>query len=134
MNRHTITPDGCVHEQDNYKLDLHGYGTTASVLVHERGSNTYRRLRDDSLLAAREYWRRTAPFWAGVRAAWAETTSRHSSFTFAEGVSAKDIWDTLFEWAEEYGNKPDGGDYAIRQARAYIDSALMAHPGLRAEY
>lgn len=65
-NRHSITPDGWAHEQDNLKIALH----PEHVLAREQGLNTYRRDPEFDYSAATKYWEKTAPFWKEVRAWW----------------------------------------------------------------
>ncbi len=72
-NRHTLTPEGWVHEQDNTKLILTPGATQA--LVREAGLNHYRRAPERDLSAAATYWRATSAFWRDVREAWRAATS-----------------------------------------------------------
>lgn len=68
-NRHTITPAGWTHEQDNTKVVREGE-RTVGVLTREFGFNDYRRTTDTDFGPARRYWEATAGFWAQVRARW----------------------------------------------------------------
>jgi hypothetical protein len=68
-NRHTITPDGWTHEQDNTKT-MRAADGTSSTLVREFGFNDYRRIEGHDFSPAHRYWERTAAFWAEVRARW----------------------------------------------------------------
>lgn len=68
-NRHTITPFGWTHEQDNTKVVRDGERTVRS-LTREFGFNDYRRTTDTDFGPAHRYWQATAPFWAEVRARW----------------------------------------------------------------
>lgn len=68
-NRHTITPHGWTHEQDNTKTVREGR-ETAGTLVREFGFNDYRYIEGYDFGPAREYWERTGGYWARVRAAW----------------------------------------------------------------
>lgn len=74
-NRHTITPHGWTHEQDNTKVRRR-LGSNGDVnletLVREFGFNDYREARDFDFTPAYEYWDSTAEFWAEVRARWSE--------------------------------------------------------------
>jgi len=63
INRHTITPDGWVHEQDNTKFVL---GSEPRALVREHGINRYQRTTTRDFRIAREYWNRTEAFWREV--------------------------------------------------------------------
>lgn len=67
-NRHTLTPTGWIHEQDNAKL-----GRKAGqpvTYVHEVVLNTYSRSDAFPVKAADDYWAKTRDYWAGVRLAW----------------------------------------------------------------
>lgn len=68
VNRHAITPEGWVHEQDNTKLIL--AGNKPQALVREVGVNTY--VHADNLQAnvALDYWDKTKDLWKAVRAEW----------------------------------------------------------------
>ena len=68
VNRHAITPNGWVHEQDNTKLTLDGTGPQA--LVREVGVNTYVHTGNIDATAATDYWKKTSDFWRNVRAEW----------------------------------------------------------------
>ena len=69
-NRHTITPDGWVHEQDNQKVALDDAGSPIRVVAHEAGLNRYDRVESDVVAPAIEYWEFYAEAWKDVRAAW----------------------------------------------------------------
>jgi hypothetical protein len=68
-NRHTITPFGWTHEQDNTKTVREGE-RTVRTLTREFGFNDYRRTTDTDFRPAYRYWQATAPFWAEVRSRW----------------------------------------------------------------
>lgn len=69
-NRHTITPGGWVHEQDNRKAAVTDDGEVRAIIAHEIGVNTYERIDASRVEAAAAYWRKHAAAWAEVRAAW----------------------------------------------------------------
>ena len=69
VNRHTLTPAGWVHEQDNTKLAIDANGS-AHALARETGSNSYTHSANYDFTAGRDYWKKTADFWATVRAVW----------------------------------------------------------------
>lgn len=70
-NRHTITPQGWTHEQDNTKVRREGEETVAT-LVREFGFNDYRNISGYDFSPAYDYWNETADYWALVRDAWEE--------------------------------------------------------------
>jgi hypothetical protein len=69
-NRHTITPGGWTHEQDNTKTVRRADGSTERTIARESGFNDY--IRTDALdfKPAYEYWDATQAYWAKVRARW----------------------------------------------------------------
>lgn len=70
-NRHTITPRGWTHEQDNTKVVREGEATV-ETLVREFGFNDYRNIEGFDFSPAYDYWDETAEYWALVREAWDE--------------------------------------------------------------
>lgn len=68
-NRHTVTPGGWTHEQDNTKV-VRGADGSSRPLVREFGFNEYRRTDAVDFSPAYNYWRETAAFWREVRAGW----------------------------------------------------------------
>jgi hypothetical protein len=67
-NRHTITPQGWTHEQDNTKV-MRKNGKDI-ILVREFGFNDYRRITGFDFSPGLDYWEVTSPFWALVRKRW----------------------------------------------------------------
>ncbi len=68
-NRHTVTPNGWTHEQDNTKTVRVGRNTS-ETLVREFGFNDYRNIDGYDFEPARAYWAKTGNYWARVRKAW----------------------------------------------------------------
>lgn len=69
-NRHTITPGGWTHEQDNTKTVRRADGSTERTLARESGFNDYVRTDALDFKPAYEYWDATQAYWAKVRARW----------------------------------------------------------------
>jgi len=67
-NRHTITPQGWTHEQDNTKVIRKNGEDT--ILVREFGFNDYRRITGFNFSPGLDYWEATSPFWTLVRKRW----------------------------------------------------------------
>ncbi len=95
-NRHTITPAGWVHEQDNYKLALNGAGDPKYVLAHEVGVNTYTRVEDADFSDGRSYWRDTQAYWKDVRDMWSAALSEPGRRQVATQVENKAVYAHLF--------------------------------------
>lgn len=113
-NRHTITPAGWVHEQDNNKLVIDETGNPVKVLVHESGLNVYDRVDDVDFAAGHEYWEATQAYWQDVRAVWADVLSQPGSVTLAKSVDDQVMYKTMFALAKE-----------VQEAGTY-DSQAMA--------
>ncbi|TDK27558.1 hypothetical protein E2F46_04080 [Luteimonas aestuarii] len=69
-NRHTITPAGWTHEQDNTKTVRRADGSTERTLARETGFNDYIRTTELDFKPAYAYWEATQGYWARVRARW----------------------------------------------------------------
>ncbi len=67
-NRHVLTHNGWVHQQDNQKVALRNGGIT--ILAREIGVNTYKSADDVDLSIAEKYWDEKQDFWSAVRNAW----------------------------------------------------------------
>lgn len=81
-NRHALTPNGWVHEQDNAKIGIKdGQPVT---FVHEVVLNTYRKESAYNVKAAEDYWATTKDYWAQVRADWDRTIVKGGGVTVAE--------------------------------------------------
>jgi len=82
INRHSPTPDGWIHFQDNIKM-----GTVDGKLVpivSEYVLNTYTKFDDYNVRAAEDYWAKTRDYWADVRTSW------ESAFTSGNGVTVEE--------------------------------------------
>jgi hypothetical protein len=100
-NRHTITPQGWTHEQDNTKVQRGADGVD-HVLVREIGFNDYRRIRGYDFSPGTTYWKKTAPFWAQVRARWQAALASPDGVTLGYPTDDEAFIGTMFEIAEAY--------------------------------
>ena len=117
-NRHTITPQGWVQEENNLKL-AHGAGR---YLAREYGVARYERIRDYDFGAGERYYARTEPFWAEVRAAWREIESRATRYTLRAPVDQAQLFIPFFEYA---GKLDAGAPFEPDAARAFIRRTLQ---------
>ena len=120
VNRHTITPAGWVHEQDNSKLRLDG--EKATYLVREIAVNTYDKFDDFDIATAERYWAATADFWRDVRTAWNQVAARSDSVTIKQEIDDKVLWERMLELAD-----PDGDDQARSAGAREIAQVLDAY-------
>lgn len=76
-NRHTLTPTGWVHFQDNRKVvDRDG---EKAIIAHESGLNRYTRTENVSADLAVEWWRENAMVWNSIRNFWIEAGQREGA-------------------------------------------------------
>lgn len=113
VNRHAITPEGWVHEQDNEKLVLKG---DRHVLVREIAYNTYDRADDFNVHAADDYWANTKDFWAEVRGEWAQWEARDGTFGLTVQGEAEELYGPVLEAADAVDTGDKSTDAAARDA------------------
>lgn len=82
VNRHTITPWGWSHEEDNAKVALTDAGPRE--IVREIGTNSYESTDAIEEAAAETYWSATEGFWSAVRGAWAALEADGRGFSIAD--------------------------------------------------
>ena len=104
-NRHTVTPLGWTHEQDNTKTIRNG-SKTQSTLVREFGFNDYRRIDGYDFSPAYRYWEKTANYWQQVRGLWSDKFAKNNVVKLKTEVDGMPIIEATFGHAEsiEKGN------------------------------
>ena len=103
-NRHEITSEGWVHDQDNAKI-LRKAGEDDFVLAKEKGYNTYVKVPDARCQAAADWWTKNDDKWAMVRTKWDAIFARDTDLTLKEKVDNKVLYKHLFN--EELTAKED---------------------------
>ncbi|WKN44128.1 DUF6607 family protein [Tunicatimonas pelagia] len=93
-NRHEITDEGHVHEQDNTKIRRRS--GKDRVLVHEKGMNVYKKVDDSRCQAAADWWQKNQAFWSDVRTAWDEVFARQQDLMVATKVDDQRLYELLF--------------------------------------
>lgn len=112
-NRHSITPAGWTHEQDNTKVIREGE-VLAETLVREFGYNEYRRIEDFDFSPAYRYWDETRGYWARVRAEWARRIAAQQGIRLHTSVDGMALIGRLFGQAGQVraGEPVDTADIA----------------------
>ena len=100
-NRHTITPAGWVHEQDNRKVILDADGQPQTVLAHESGLNVYDKTDEVDFTAGRVYWDQTSAYWQDVRDIWTQTFDAHATVALRSKVDGEKLHAALFGLAND---------------------------------
>jgi hypothetical protein len=118
-NRHTITPVGWTHEQDNSKVVREG-GETREVLVREFGFNDYRRTEAVDFTPVYRYWEAHADYWAQVRATWQDLFDA-GGVHIATDVDGMPVIEGLFSAADAHRESN------AAQRQAAIDAVMAAH-------
>lgn len=119
-NRHQITDKGWVHEQDNKKI-IRQDGQD-SVLVEEKGVNTYTKIDDDNCEAAQEWWENNKGYWRLVRDVWDDIYESRDNLNFQLKVDGKKRYEKLFHLQKQYHGKRD--QKMKKQIRQVITSYL----------
>lgn len=119
INRHSPTPSGWVHWQDNIKVAQKD-GKDVPY-VQEIVLNTYDRYDGFNAQPAEDYWEKTNDFWAVVRTEWHDVITRNG------GVSVREVADTgsasaegLMTVAQDLADGKISLDAAIPKARQII--------------
>lgn len=123
VNRHAITPDGWVHEQDNSKLVL---GDNPQVLVREVGVNTYKRFDGFDFDVADTYWSSTSEYWAQVRAIWTELEQTADTFALTLKGEPEDLYGPLLELSFDLKDGKKDAVTAVSEARSVIEQYTTA--------
>jgi hypothetical protein len=112
-NRHTITPQGWAHEQDNTKVVRTESGRDIP-LVREFGFNEYRRIQGYDFEPAPAYWRSTSSFWEAVRNRWDSELARYGSITLNIRPGDETFNKAMLELADDYAKDPRLNEFLPR--------------------
>ncbi|WP_068084903.1 DUF6607 family protein [Novosphingobium rosa] len=125
INRHSPTPTGWIHWQDNIKMGPDASGKEVPY-VQESVLNTYQRDSNYAVSAADAYWTATKDYWSAIRKTWDETIARNKGVTVAEVADTGSAGaERLMDLAEDIQNGKVKTDEAIRRGKAVI--AEVAH-------
>jgi len=100
VNRHTITPEGWTHEQDNTKAIRSGTGEVLGVIVREFGFNDYRRTDSVDFSPVYAYWEATAGYWAKVRTQWQQRLQAVPGIHLASKQDGMALIEPMFQHAQ----------------------------------
>jgi Family of unknown function (DUF6607) len=122
INRHSPSPDGWIHWQDNIKQGL--VDGEVVPFVQEYVLNTYSRTEDYDPAPGDSYWANTERYWAAVRAAWAEVIAANGGITLTEEPSmGNTIAETVYTLAQDIDAGTRDEASAIAEAEAAIRSS-----------
>ena len=127
LNRHTITPWGWVHEQDNTKVIL--TGDTPTALVREVGINTYRHSDKFDPTPGLVYWEATKEYWAEIRAEWTRIAKQNPVFAITIKGETEDLYQPLLQYANEVKDKKKPLDEAVKDAKRVMAKYVTSDIG-----
>ena len=94
-NRHEITKDGWVHDQNNDKV-IREEGKDDVLLAKEKGYNTYVKVDDSKCKAAADWWAKHQEKWSLVRKKWNTIYSKNKNLALETKVDNKALYKHLF--------------------------------------
>jgi len=100
INRHTITPEGWTHEQDNTKAIRDGAGEILGLVVREFGFNDYRRTGEIDFSPVYQYWSASAGYWARIRARWESCLQEASGIRLSTERDGMALIEPMFQHAQ----------------------------------
>ncbi|MEW7280064.1 DUF6607 family protein [Aquimarina sp. 2201CG1-2-11] len=103
-NRHEITKEGWIHDQDNSKV-IRKEGKEDVLLAKEKGYNTYVKVADERCKVASDWWKQHGDKWALVRDKWEEIYGRNTTLSLESKVDNKPLYKHLF--SEDYSQEND---------------------------
>ncbi|GAB4187378.1 MAG: hypothetical protein Tsb002_12630 [Wenzhouxiangellaceae bacterium] len=124
-NRHTVTPHGWTHEQDNTKVRRQGE-RTEQTLVREFGFNDYRSISGYDFSPALAYWQRTASYWQMVRSAWERRLQPGQELRLLTAVDGMPIIEATFAQAAEV-TEDNAAQISPSQVEAVLDQHTEVH-------
>lgn len=101
-NRLHISDKGYVHEQDNKKIKR--VNGTDTLIVEEKGLNTYVRIADSKCEAAKKYWEKNKFYWESVVKTWDDYLNSHNKVVLKKMVNNKVLFQKLFALLDDYNS------------------------------
>ena len=103
-NRHEITANGWIHDQDNKKL-IRETTKEDIIIAKEKGYNVYKRVDDSRCSGAINWWKNNHKKWIIVRTKWDEVFALNNNLSLEKKVNNKALYKYLF--TEDYQEEED---------------------------
>ena len=94
-NRHEISENGWIHDQDNKKVKRIS-GEKDNILAHEKGLNYYIRVDEQRCKDAVDWWIKNENKWENVRNKWEEIYARNTNLSIKKSVDNLPLFMKLF--------------------------------------
>ncbi|HVW98455.1 MAG TPA: DUF6607 family protein [Mucilaginibacter sp.] len=121
-NRIYLTPSGWMFEQDNKKIIRSTAGDR--LLVQEKGYEEFTRVDSAQFTYARNWWKGHQAYWTAVRQVWDEIYNEQPVVKLKARVNDKNLYDWLFEMADQSVHDKWDFEKNKREARKVIKSYL----------
>ena len=96
-NRHEITNDGWIHDQDNFKV-VKDYNSNSEVIIaSEKGLNIYTRVDESKCNEAINWWDENYVKWSFVVDKWNTVYSKKDDISLRRSVEDKPLFSFLFD-------------------------------------
>ena len=96
-NRHEITKDGWVHDQDNFKVVKDLESDSEVIIASEKGINTYTRVDESNCKEAIKWWDENNEKWLLVLEKWNSIYSKKDDISLRQSVENKPLFSFLFD-------------------------------------
>ena len=96
-NRHEITKDGWVHDQDNFKVVKDSESHSEVIIASEKGINTYTRVDESNCKEAINWWDENNEKWLLVLKKWNSIYSKKDDISLRQSVENKSLFSFLFD-------------------------------------
>lgn len=103
-NRHEITNNGWIHNQDNDKV-IRKDNENDFLLAQEKGYNTYEKVENSKCEVAISYWKDNKRFWKHVRNTWDNEFKMKKDITLQAKVDNKPLFMHIFKLGKDAKKK-----------------------------
>lgn len=127
-NRHTITPTGWIHEQQNLKTALDDKGQLVPghpVVARELGFNRYERITHYDWSAGDRYVKGSEPVWSVVRQKWDEVIARPGPLRLKGAPDKDSLFIPIYEYADSMAEAKEAP--SATQIKAQVNRLVEAY-------
>ncbi len=122
-NRHELTSEGWVHEQDNDKVIRTEEGDR--LLAREKGWNTYVRTTPSRCQVAADWWSDNQEYWSNVRFVWDELFAGKQTIQLQKQIDGLPLFIQLFTLQEEAKQQTWTNEFQRDRIRSVIGKYLI---------
>ena len=116
VNRHTLTPTGWVHEQDNFKQ----VSTTGQVLCREVGLNQYFKTQEVDFTEVKKYWSNHNQYWSKVSKMWEHRMEGSDQLSLYKEQDGKPLFRHLFGIIAQKTQSGDPAEKAAEVIKKFV--------------